>query len=40
MNLKKIIIYEFENMFHILEELKEKLDLDLIKADRKISTNK
>ena len=35
MNLKKIIIYEFENMFHILEELKEKLDLDLIKADSK-----
>ena len=35
MNLKKIIIYEFEILFHILEELKKNLILDLIKADKK-----
>ncbi len=33
MNLKKIIIYEFEILFHILEEIKEKYNLDLIKAN-------
>ena len=35
MNLKKIIIYEFEILFQILEELKEKYNLDLIQADNK-----
>ena len=35
MNLKKIIIYEFEILFQILEELKEKFDLDLIQVDKK-----
>ena len=33
MNLKKIIIYEFEILFQILEEIKEKFNLDLISAD-------
>ncbi len=36
MKLKKIIIYEFDNLFHILDELKEKFDLDLIRGDKKI----
>ena len=35
MNLKKIIVYEFEILFKILEELKEKFDLDLIQVDNK-----
>ena len=33
MNLKKIIIYEFEILFNILEEIKEKFNLNLIKLD-------
>ena len=36
MNLKKIIIYEFETLFDILDEIKEKFDLDLIKVDNQI----
>ncbi len=35
MNLKKIIVYEFEILFQILKEHKEKFDLDLIQADDK-----
>ena len=36
MNLKKIIIYEFETLFDILDEIKEKFDLDVIKANNQI----
>ena len=36
MNLKKIIIYEFETLFDILDEIKEKFDLDLIKVNNQI----
>ena len=36
MNLKKIIIYEFETLFDILDEIKEKFDLDVIKVDNQI----
>tara|TARA_Y100001958_G_C21213651_1_gene539137 strand:+ start:951 stop:1514 length:564 start_codon:yes stop_codon:yes gene_type:complete len=39
MNLKKIIIYEFEILFNILEEIKEKFDLDLIKVDNQSFNN-
>ena len=39
MNLKKIIIYEFEILFYILEEIKEKFNLDLIKVDRESFEN-
>ncbi len=39
MNLKKIIIYEFEILFNILDEIKEKFDLDLIKVDNKSFNN-
>ena len=39
MNLKKIIIYEFEILFNILEEIKEKLNLDLIKVDNQSFNN-
>ena len=36
MNLKKIIIYEYETLFDILYEIKEKFDLDVIKVDNQI----
>ena len=36
MNLKKIIIYEYESLFDILDEIKEKFDLDVIKVDNQI----
>ena len=39
MNLKKIIIYEFETLFHILNEIKENFGLDIIKADSQSITN-
>ena len=34
MNLKKIVIYDFEVLFNILDEIKELLSFDLIKADK------
>ena len=39
MNLKKIIIYEFETLFHILNEIKENFGLDIIKVDSQSSTD-
>tara|TARA_B100001250_G_C19475356_1_gene646346 strand:+ start:81 stop:644 length:564 start_codon:yes stop_codon:yes gene_type:complete len=35
MNLKKIIIYEFDVLFNILHEIKENLNFNLVKADKK-----
>ncbi len=35
MNLKKIIVYEYDSLFHILDELKEKFNFDLIKVNKK-----
>ncbi len=34
MNLKKIFIYEYDILFDILNEIKEKFNLDIIKADK------
>ena len=34
MNLKKIIIYQHKILFSILSEIKEKLNYDLIEADK------
>ena len=34
MNLKKIIIYDFDILFDILDEIKENLNFDLIKANK------
>ena len=39
MNLKKIIIYEFETLFHILNEIKDNFGLDIIKADSQSITD-
>ena len=39
MNLKKIIIYEFETLFHILNEIKENFGLDIIKVDSQSITD-
>ena len=39
MNLKKIIIYEFETLFHILNEIKENFCLDIIKVDSQSITD-
>ena len=35
MNLKKIIVYDDDTLFNILDEIKEKFDLNLINADKK-----
>ena len=35
MNLKKIIIYEFDVLFNILYEIKENLNFNLVKSDKK-----
>jgi len=35
MNFKKIIVYQYDVLFEILNEIKEKFNLDLIKADQK-----
>tara|TARA_Y100000389_G_C17348972_1_gene457374 strand:+ start:436 stop:1008 length:573 start_codon:yes stop_codon:yes gene_type:complete len=35
MNLQKIIIYEHEVLFHILDEIKEKFNFDLFLANKK-----
>tara|TARA_B100000161_G_C33539861_1_gene410126 strand:- start:914 stop:1477 length:564 start_codon:yes stop_codon:yes gene_type:complete len=35
MNLKKIIIHDYEILFDILEEIKEKFNLELVKIDKK-----
>ena len=34
MNFKKIIIYQHEILFDILDEIKEKFNFDLIKAEK------
>ena len=34
MNLKKIIIYEYDVLFNILNEIKENLNFDIVKADK------
>ena len=39
MNLKKIIIYEFETLFHILNEIKDNFGLDIIKVDSQSITD-
>ena len=36
MNLKKIIIYQHDTLFNILDEIKEILNFEIIKADKKI----
>ena len=33
MNLKIIIIYDYDNLFNILEEISDYLNLEVIKAD-------
>ena len=35
MNFKKIIIYEYDTLFNILNEIKENLNFDIIKANNK-----
>jgi len=35
MNLKKIIIYDYDNLFNILDEIKDYLHLELKKANKK-----
>ena len=35
MNLKKIIIHDNEILFNILEEIKDKFNLELVKIDNK-----
>ena len=35
MNYKKIIIYQYDTLFNILYEIREKLNFELIKADEK-----
>ncbi len=34
MNLKKIIIYEYDVLFNILNEIKENINFDIVKADK------
>jgi len=36
MNSKKIIIYQQDTLFNILDEIKEMLDFEIVKADKKI----
>ena len=35
MNFKKIIIYQYDILFDILDEIKEKFNLNVIKGDEK-----
>ena len=37
MNLKTLIIYEFDILFEILDEIKEKLNFSIAKTDKKFS---
>ena len=34
MNSKKIIVYQYDILFEILDEIKEKFNLDIIKANK------
>ena len=37
MNSKKIIVYQYDILFNILNEIKEKLYFDVVKADKNLS---